>query len=108
MGVTELLDLLSWALILVGVGFMLTGTFGVLRFPDVFTRQHAAGMTDTAGAGFIVLGLMVQSGFGLNLARLLFILLFLVFTSPIATHAVCRAALHAGEKPVTGPHPGKK
>ncbi len=81
---------------------MLTGTAGVLRFPDVFTRQHAAGMTDTAGAGFMILGMMLQSGFSLNLARLLFILLFLVFTSPIATHAVCRAALHAGIKPVTG------
>lgn len=101
------LDAVSWVCILLGVGFMLTGTFGVLRFPDVFTRQHAAGMTDTAGAGFIVLGLMFQSGLGLNLARLLFILLFLVFTSPIATHAVCRAALHAGEKPVTGPSAGK-
>jgi len=105
--VTGALDILSWIFIVVGVAFMLTGTFGVLRFPDVFTRQHAAGMTDTAGAGFIVLGLMFQSGLSLNLARLLFILLFLVFTSPIATHAVCRAALHAGEKPMTGPNPGK-
>lgn len=107
MGMAAVLDLLAWACILVGVGFMLTGTFGVLRFPDVFTRQHAAGMTDTGGAGFIILGLMFQSGLGLNLARLLFILLFLVFTSPIATHAVCRAALHAGEKPLTGPDAGK-
>ena len=101
-----ILDLLSWVFIVTGVIFTLTGTFGVLRFPDVFTRQHAAGMTDTAGAGFIVLGLMLQSGISLNLARLSFILLFLLFTSPIATHATCRAALHAGEKPITGT-PGK-
>lgn len=94
------LDLLSWALIVAGTLFVIVGAIGVNRFPDVFTRQHAAGMTDTAGAGFLLTGMMLQAGIGLTAVRLLFVLLFLVFTSPIATHATCRAALEAGVKPV--------
>ena len=50
------LDALSWISIMAGVFFMLVGTLGVLRMPDVYTRLHAAGMTDTMGAGFLILG----------------------------------------------------
>lgn len=92
-------DAITAVLILAGLFFMLTGAVGVIRFPDVFTRQHAAGMTDTAGAGLILLGLMFQGGFPV-VVRLVAILVFLVLTSPIATHSVCRAALHAGVRPI--------
>ena len=97
------LDVVTGVLVIAGLFFMLTGAVGVHRFPDVFTRQHAAGMTDTAGAGLILLGLMFQGGFPVVI-RLVAILVFLIFTSPIATHAVCRAALHAGVKPILYDH----
>jgi len=49
--VLELLrDGVSYAAIIVGVGFVLIGAVGVLRLPDFYTRLHAAGMTDTMGA----------------------------------------------------------
>ncbi len=92
-------DVATAVLVVAGLFFMLTGAVGVIRFPDVFTRQHAAGMTDTAGAGLILLGLMFQGGLPV-VVRLVMILVFLVFTSPIATHSVCRAALHAGVRPI--------
>ena len=92
-------DVVTAVLVVAGLFFMLTGAVGVHRFPDVYTRQHAAGMTDTAGAGLILLGLMFQGGFPVVI-RLVAILIFLVFTSPIATHSVCRAALHAGVRPL--------
>ena len=41
------LDVLSWISIVAGLFFMVVGTVGILRMPDVFTRLHAAGMTDT-------------------------------------------------------------
>ncbi|MEZ4414585.1 MAG: monovalent cation/H(+) antiporter subunit G [Gemmatimonadota bacterium] len=94
------IDIASWVLIVLGVLFMVAGSIGVNRLPDVFTRQHAAGMTDTAGAGLLLTGLILQAGVGLNAVRLLFILLFVAFTSPISTHATCRAALEAGIEPV--------
>jgi len=72
---------------------------GVIRFPDFYTRVHAAGVTDTLSAGMILGGLMLQSGFTLVTLKLLFILLFLWHTSPAASHALARAAIHAGWRP---------
>jgi len=45
------IDILSWILIVIGGGAMLVGGIGVLRFPDVYTRMHAASITDTLGVG---------------------------------------------------------
>ena len=97
------LDALSWILILGGGFFAVTGGIGVLRLPDVFARLHASGMTDTMGAGMILTGCMLQSGLSLVTIKLFLILVFLWITSPISTHAVARAALHVGIRPVTGP-----
>ena len=97
------LDVLSWVSIIAGLFFMIVGTFGILRLPDVFTRLHAAGMTDTMGAGFLILGMCLQAGLGLVLVRLIFVYAFLLFTSPIATHALARAALAGGVEPYTVP-----
>lgn len=87
------LDILSWVSIGAGLFFMIVGTIGILRMPDIFTRLHPAGMTDTMGAGFLLLGMALQTGDWMVLVRLLFIYAFLLFTSPIASHALARAAL---------------
>ena len=93
---------LSWVLLMAGSLFLLTGALGMVRLPDVFTRMHAAGMTDTMGAGLILVGLCVYSGASHEtLVRLLLILGFLWFTSPIATHATAKAALSGGVRPFT-------
>lgn len=93
-----------WMLLLSGGFFMVTGALGMVRLPDVFTRMHAAGMVDTMGAGLTLAGLCVYSlhdGAGLVAVRLLLVLAFLWFTSPIATHAVAKAALSGGTTPYT-------
>lgn len=100
------LDVLSWICILGGLFFILTGTLGVLRMPDVFTRCHAAGMTDTMGAGFLILGMCLQVGLSLVTLRLLLVYGFLLATSPIATHALARAALAGKVEPYRAPLPG--
>ena len=97
---TLALDLLSWAAILGGLFFMLAGTIGVLRMPDLFTRLHAAGITDTTGAGLLIAGMCIQAGSGLLVLRLLLVYGFLFFTSPIAAHALARAGLASGAEPV--------
>lgn len=98
-------DVISWICILVGALFALIGGLGLHRFPDFFTRLHAAGITDTLGAGLILLGLMVQAGFTLVTVKLLLILGFLLFTSPTATHALAKAALHGKQRPLLGAPP---
>lgn len=100
------LDVLSWISILAGLFFILVGTLGVLRLPDVYTRMHATGMTDTMGAGFLVLGMCFQTGLTLVTLRILLVYAFLLFTSPIATHALARAALSGGVEPYRAPPPG--
>lgn len=98
-----LLDGLSWILILGGLFFVLVGAVGVLRMPDVFTRLHAAGMTDTMGAGLLLAGMAVQAGVGLITVRLVLIYVFLFVTGPVAAHALSRAALVGGVTPYRKP-----
>lgn len=96
-------DILSWALMLAGGFAVVTGAIGLVRFPDFFTRLHAAGVTDTAGAELIILGMMLQSPTWLHVAKLAFIGAFLFLTSPVATHAIAHAAWMTGFKPMQGP-----
>lgn len=95
-----LLDGLSWVLILAGSSFTIVGAVGITRMPDLFTRMHAAGVTDTLGAGFLLLGFMLQAGLSLVLLKLVFLFLLIFFVSPVAAHAVANAALHYGIKPM--------
>ena len=93
-------DILSWACLLGGSFFMLVGAIGLLRMPDVYTRSHAAGITDTLGALLILVGLMFQAGFTLVTVKLIMILVFLLFTSPTASHALNHTAWTSGLKPI--------
>ena len=64
---TQTLNLLSGVLLSIGALFILVGSIGLLRMPDVFTRMHAAGITDTIGAAAIILGLMLIAGWSIVL-----------------------------------------
>ena len=93
----------SGALVLLGSAFAVIGGIGVIRLPDFFARMHGAGITDTLGAGLILIGLMLQAGLTLVTVKLVMILIFLWFTSPTATHALAKSALMSGLKPYLGP-----
>jgi multicomponent Na+:H+ antiporter subunit G len=93
------LDLVSWICILVGAAAALIGGLGLHRLPDVFARMHGAGMIDTLGLGAILVGLMVQAGLTLITVKLVLIVLFVLYTSPVITHALARACLNAGIEP---------
>ena len=71
-----ILDIISWFFLLGGSFFCLTGALGLLRFPEFFSRIHAASLTDTLGASMILIGLMFQAGWGLALPKLILILIF--------------------------------
>jgi len=92
-------DILSWILILTGSAFLLIGAAGLLRFPDVFARMHAAGIIDTLAAGLLLAGMAVQAGFSLVTFKLALILVFMFFASPASTFALAQAALSSGLKP---------
>ncbi|KCZ48622.1 MULTISPECIES: monovalent cation/H(+) antiporter subunit G [unclassified Hyphomonas] len=78
------------------------GTVGVLRFPDIYTRLHAASITDTSGAALVLFGMMLLSPGWLVISKLFAICVFIFLTSPTASHALANAAHTAGVQPIIG------
>lgn len=97
-----ILDVLSWTFLATGGAFCIIGAIGLVRMPDFFTRMHGASVTDTLGAGLILLGLLIQAGFTLIGAKLVVMGLLIFFTSPTASHALAKAAMARGLKPLLG------
>ncbi len=93
---------LGGAMCLAGALLCIVGTIGVIRFPDFYTRLHAASITDTGGAGLVVVGMMLIAPDWLIVFKLFAILVFLVLTSPTASHALANAAYTAGLQPRIG------
>lgn len=97
---TLIVDVLSWAFLLAGGFFCVVGAVGLLRMPDFYTRMHAASVIETLGAGLILFGLVLQAGFTLVTVKLLMLGVLIFFASPTATHALARAAMVRGLKPL--------
>ena len=95
-----LVAMFSGFFIVCGAVALLIGSLGLLRLPDVYCRIHAVGMIDTAGASFIILGMIIHEGFTLVSVKLVLIGIFLFFTSPVATHAIAQVAYKSGVTPV--------
>ncbi len=98
----DIYQIISGILIAIGSFFVLVGGIGLIRMPDIFTRMHAAGIKDTMGAGFLLAGMAVYSGFTIVTLKLGVLYLLFLFTSPVVSHALAQAALHDDVKPVLG------
>lgn len=94
------IDALSWFFLLTGAFLGISGAVGMIRFPDFYSRVHAASVTDTLCALFIIFGLMLQAGLTLISVKLGIILLLLWFTAPVASHALVKAAYKTGSRPL--------
>jgi multicomponent Na+:H+ antiporter subunit G len=95
-------EILTWALIVAGSLFLIVGGIGILRLPDFYSRIHPAGITDTMGAWLVLIGLMFASNSWLVSVKLVMLLVFLAVTSPLATHALAKAAFMRGLRPMLG------
>ena len=96
---SAVLDIATVVLILLGSFATLTATLGLLRLPDFFSRTHSAGILDTLGAGLILFGFALQTGWSLVTVKLALVLVFILVTGPTAAHALARSALQSGVKP---------
>jgi multicomponent Na+:H+ antiporter subunit G len=84
------------ALVVVGSFFLLVGTVGLLRLPNVYNRMHATSKAATLGASSILLAATVYFGpQGAGLTSLVGIV-FLFFTAPTGAHVISRAARKMG------------
>ena len=59
---SSIADFLSVLFLATGAFFCLVGGIGLVRMPDFFTRVHAASVTETLGAGLVLLGLILKAG----------------------------------------------
>ncbi|OGW34246.1 MAG: sodium:proton antiporter [Nitrospirae bacterium GWD2_44_7] len=102
-----ILTILSVLLIISGIFFFFTATVGLLRFPDFYCRMQATGKGDTLGALLCLSGIAVYNlsdGFTLSSVllsiKIMLIAFFIFIANPTATHAITRAGLNAGVKPL--------
>lgn len=105
-----LLNALAVALVLLGLLFILGGTVGLIRLPDLYTRAHAASKCDSVGAGALLLGLMLHQGLAFEDLKLMLLIVLTLISGPTAAHALARSAhrsaLAPWRRPTAPPHQG--
>ena len=107
-----MMEHIAHALMILGGFFAFSGSLGILRMPDFYSRLHPAGTADTLGQMLVFAGLALKviavslAGEapvdGLSIGKLIAISLLLFVTTPASTHAIARAAQLGGLKPWTG------
>ncbi|OLN23728.1 Na+/H+ antiporter subunit G [Domibacillus antri] len=97
---TVISDIIIVFLLLAGAFLSLVAAFGVIRLPDVYTRNHAASKSATLGVMFILLGTFIffLAKDGFFSSRLLLGIAFFFITAPVAGHLISRAAYNSGVK----------
>lgn len=89
-------EVVSAALLLTGVLLTVVAAIGLVRFPDVFSRMHAATKPQTLGLLLAVVGAAVAMDDGSDRAKLLLVAAFGFLTAPVAAHMIGRAGYRAG------------
>ncbi|MDQ0219634.1 Na+/H+ antiporter subunit G [Peribacillus cavernae] len=97
---TEIFKFTSGALILLGAFLSLVSALGIIRLPDVYTRNHAASKSLTLGIMSLLLGtfIYVYIEHGYFNSRILLGIVFIFMTAPVAGHLISRAAYNTGVK----------
>jgi multicomponent Na+:H+ antiporter subunit G len=99
------MNLVVILLVVSGLFFFFATTIGLLRFPDFYSRMHAAGKGDTLSSLLMLAGLALYEFHEFNLAtvlvgmKILLITVFIFMASPTATHAITDAGFESGVKP---------
>ena len=81
-----------------GILFDLFGCIGLVRLPDIYNRLQAATKCVTLGTCMILIGLPLMMGINAAGIRAILCAVFILLTSPVAAHALSRAAYRAGVK----------
>lgn len=96
-------DKIGLFFIVAGIPFFLSGTIGLLRFPDIYTRLHALTKADNVGLGLIVLGLAFEADSWFTVAKLMLIWILVLIASSASCHLVARRALQKQIQPWSRP-----
>lgn len=93
--VTTVADGFTVACLLVGSFFFLSGTVGILRFPDALTRLHAVTKADNVGLGLVVIGLIPQSASLGSAGKLLLVWAVALIASAASSYLVSSSVTSA-------------
>jgi len=93
-----MIEILGGIITLIGSIFLFLGALGVLRMPDVFNRMQAGTKATTLGSIFFLIGIAIGNIACMCWGKVIILLLFIIFTNPISSHALARAAYNAGIK----------
>lgn len=96
--INTLQNYIAAALILIGSGFTLTASIGLLRLPELYTRMHAASKAGTLGSCAVLLALAVHADDAAISLRALAGVVFFLLTVPISSHLLAKAAHAAGHR----------
>jgi multicomponent Na+:H+ antiporter subunit G len=99
-------EIVTTVLLALGCVISLTGSLGLLRMPDFYTRLHTAGKTDSLGQVVILVGLVFVTDDILIQMKLVMVALILMIVAPTATHAITKAAHLHSLRPWTKSDPG--
>ena len=86
------------AFVVIGVIFDLLGCLGLIRLPDIYNRLQAATKSVTLGTCAILFGVFLEFGFSSGGIKALICIMFVMFTSPTAAHALARGSHIRGFK----------
>lgn len=90
-------EILISLLLLIGTAFLVAGSIGLVRFPDVYNRIHAAGKSTTLGLVSIILAATIYFSIHVGLTlKLLLVIPFLFWTASAGAHMISRAAHRVG------------
>jgi multicomponent Na+:H+ antiporter subunit G len=99
-------EIVTTVLLALGCVVSLTGSYGLLRMPDFYSRLHTAGKTDSLGQVLIFLGLVFVTPDLLTQIKLVLVAFILMIAAPTATHAITKAAHLHHLRPWTKSDPG--
>lgn len=99
MNAVEWIKLIAGSIFLIiGIVIFFTELFGVFHFKYVLNRMHAAAMGDTLGISSCLIGLMIFSGLNFTTLKMLLIIVFLWFASPVSSHVLSRLEAATNER----------
>ncbi|GAB2688672.1 monovalent cation/H(+) antiporter subunit G [Thalassiella azotivora] len=93
----DVLDVLGLACLVVGAFLSLAAAVGMLRFPDLLARMHAATKPQVLGVLLTLLGVGLRIRSGLDIGMLVLVGVFQLLTIPVGAHMVARAAYRTGQ-----------
>lgn len=94
--ISDLQNYISGILLIVGAGFALVATLGILRLPDIYSRMHAASKAGTVGSGAMLIALAVFAEEPATTLRALAAVAFVMLTAPVSAHLLAKSAYSAG------------